>query len=147
MKTTFLSLFALALLSSAAAQTVDYAAYGTKLAKQAPDPQITRILTEVSQEKIRTTLDSIYRYNFKRSLAQHDNVERTYALNEEAAVVVCDYGKAERPRIPFPYFAEAWTGLEYTAAALMIRNRTSPFFSTSRRRVSTNARMRWLSSE
>jgi non-lysosomal glucosylceramidase len=74
----------------------------------------------VSQEKIRTTLNSIYRYNFKRSLAQHDNVERTYALNDEAAVVVCDYGKAERPRIPFPYFAEAWTGLEYTAAALMI---------------------------
>jgi non-lysosomal glucosylceramidase len=74
----------------------------------------------VSQEKIRTTLNSIYRYNYKRSLAQHDNVERTYALNDEAAVVVCDYGKAERPRIPFPYFAEAWTGLEYTAAALMI---------------------------
>lgn len=75
----------------------------------------------VSPEKIRTTLNSIYRYNFKRSLAQHDNVERTYALNDEAAVVVCDYARAERPRIPFPYFAEAWTGLEYTAAALMIR--------------------------
>lgn len=47
-------------------------------------------------------------------------MERTYALNDEAAVVVCDYGKAARPRIPFPYFAEAWTGLEYTAAALMM---------------------------
>ncbi len=75
----------------------------------------------VSPENIRTTLHSIYRYNYKRSLAEHDNVERTYALNDEAAVVVCDYGKAERPRIPFPYFAEAWTGLEYTAAALMMR--------------------------
>lgn len=75
----------------------------------------------VSPQKIRRTLESIYRYNYKRSLAQHDNTERTYALNDEAAVVVCDYGKAERPRIPFPYFAEAWTGLEYTAAALMMR--------------------------
>ncbi len=73
-----------------------------------------------SPEKIRTTLHSIYRYNYKHSLAAHDNVERTYALNQEAAVVVCDYGKAERPRIPFPYFAEAWTGLEYTVAALMM---------------------------
>ncbi|QNI32708.1 hypothetical protein H7849_01435 [Alloacidobacterium dinghuense] len=73
-----------------------------------------------SQENIRTTLRSIYRYNHKRSLADHDNVERTYALNEESAVVVCDYGKAERPHIPFPYYAEAWTGLEYTIAALMI---------------------------
>lgn len=74
----------------------------------------------VSPENIRSTLHSIYRYNYKRSLALHDNVERTYALNDEAAVVVCDYGKAERPHIPFPYFAEAWTGLEYTAAALMM---------------------------
>ena len=44
-----------------------------------------------------------------------NNVERTYALNDEAAVVVCDYGKAERPHIPFPYYAEAWTGQEYSS--------------------------------
>lgn len=75
----------------------------------------------VSPERIRKTLESIYRYNYKRSLAQHDNTERTYALNNEAAVVVCDYGKAARPRIPFPYFAEAWTGQEYTVASLMMR--------------------------
>jgi uncharacterized protein (DUF608 family) len=74
----------------------------------------------VSPDKIRATLQSIYRYNCKHSLADHDNVARTYALNNEAAVVVCDYGKAERPRIPFPYYSEAWTGLEYTVAALMI---------------------------
>jgi hypothetical protein len=74
----------------------------------------------VSAENIRTTLRSIYKYNYKPSLAAHENVERTYALNEEAAVVVCDYGKAERPHIPFPYYAEAWTGQEYLVAALMM---------------------------
>jgi hypothetical protein len=74
----------------------------------------------VSPENIRTTLRSIYKYNYKRTLAEHDNVERTYALNHEAAVVVCDYGKAERPHIPFPYYAEAWTGQEYLVAALMM---------------------------
>jgi non-lysosomal glucosylceramidase len=74
----------------------------------------------VSAENIRTTLRSIYKYNYKPTLAAHDNVERTYALNEEAAVVVCDYGKAERPHIPFPYYAEAWTGQEYLVAALMM---------------------------
>ena len=47
-------------------------------------------------------------------------MQRTYALNDEAALVICDYGKAERPRIPFPYYAEAWTGLEYLAASHMI---------------------------
>jgi non-lysosomal glucosylceramidase len=75
----------------------------------------------ISPDHLRTTLRTIYRYNYKPSLAAHDNVERTYALNDEAAVVVCDYGKAERPHIPFPYFAEAWTGLEYTVASLMMR--------------------------
>jgi len=75
--------------------------------------------TLVRPQNIRTTLESIYRYNYKRSLADHDSVQRTYALNEEAAVVVCDYGKSARPRIPFPYYAEAWTGPEYSTAALM----------------------------
>ncbi len=74
----------------------------------------------VSPENIRRTLRSIYKYNHKPSLADHDNVERTYALNDEAAVLVCDYAKAQRPRIPFPYYAEAWTGQEYLVAALMM---------------------------
>jgi hypothetical protein len=74
----------------------------------------------VSPDKIRTTLGSIYRYNYKRSLVTHDNVQRTFALNDEASLVICDYGKAERPHIPFPYFAETMTGFEYTAAVLMM---------------------------
>jgi non-lysosomal glucosylceramidase len=74
----------------------------------------------VSPENIRKTLQSIFQYNHKTALADHDSVARTYALNDESAVVVCDYGKTERPHIPFPYYAEAWTGLEYTTAALMM---------------------------
>lgn len=72
--------------------------------------------------KIRKTLDSIYRYNHKASLAQHNTVQRTFALNDEAAMVICDYGKGERPRIPFPYYAEVMTGFEYSAASLMLYN-------------------------
>jgi uncharacterized protein (DUF608 family) len=74
----------------------------------------------VAADHIRATLHSIYRYNYRPSLAEHDNVERTYALNDEAAVLVCDYGKAARPKVPFPYYAEAWTGQEYLVAALMM---------------------------
>lgn len=74
----------------------------------------------VSQDHIRATLQSIYKYNYKRSLANHNNVERTFALNNEAAMVICDYGTAKRPRIPFPYFAEVMTGFEHSTAALMI---------------------------
>ncbi|MGH9405701.1 MAG: GH116 family glycosyl-hydrolase [Terriglobia bacterium] len=65
------------------------------------------------------TQHSIYKYNFKRSLADHDSVQRTYALNNEAGLVVCTYPRGERPRTPFPYFAEVWSGIEYAVAALM----------------------------
>ena len=71
---------------------------------------------------IRTTLESIYRYNYKRSLAHHASVERVYALNDEAGLVICDYTKGTRPDIPMPYYAEVMTGFEYATAALMMAN-------------------------
>jgi hypothetical protein len=74
----------------------------------------------VSPKQILTTLQSIYKYNYRRSLAMHDNSARTYALDDEAALVICDYSTSTRPRIPFPYFAEVWSGLEHSTAALMI---------------------------
>ncbi len=74
----------------------------------------------VDPAKIRKTLQSIYKYNYKRSLYHHDSVQRTFALNDEAALVICDYGASKRPRVPFPYFAEVMTGFEYSAAVLML---------------------------
>ena len=81
---------------------------------------VTNLGPLVSPANVQTTLRSIYAYNYKRTLVDHDNVERTFALNNEAAMVICDYGKAPRPRIPFPYFAEVMTGFEHATAALMI---------------------------
>ena len=74
----------------------------------------------LDRDHVRKTLDSIYKYNFKRSLADHASVQRTYALNDEAGLLVCDYGRGKRPETPFPYFAEVWTGQEYSTAALML---------------------------
>jgi non-lysosomal glucosylceramidase len=70
---------------------------------------------------LRKTLESIYKYNHRSQLFDHDSVQRIYALNDEPALLVCDYGKGKRPKIPFPYFAEAWTGIEYLVAAQFIQ--------------------------
>ncbi len=70
--------------------------------------------------KIRKTMESIYRYNHRSQLTAHDSVQRIYALNDEAAVLICDYGKVTRPRIPFPYNQEAWTGIEYLVGTQFI---------------------------
>ena len=71
---------------------------------------------------IRKTLASIYKYNYKRDLRNHASVQRVYALNDEAALIVCDYTAGTRPQVPMPYYAENFTGLEYTAATLMMAN-------------------------
>ena len=70
----------------------------------------------VNPDNIRKTLQSIRKYNYRQSLVDHDSVQRIYALNDESAILICDYGKGTRPRIPFPYYAEAWTGIEYLVA-------------------------------
>jgi non-lysosomal glucosylceramidase len=74
----------------------------------------------LSPDHIRTALRSIYKYNHKARLFDHETVQRTFALNDEAALIICDYGKHERPKIPFPYYAEVMTGFEYSAAVLML---------------------------
>jgi hypothetical protein len=69
---------------------------------------------------LRKTLESIWRFNHDENLLHRDSVERTYVLNDEQALVVCNYGNLPRPRIPFPYSTEAWTGQEYLAATLFL---------------------------
>ena len=70
---------------------------------------------------IRTTLGAIRKYNYRAQLVAHDSVQRVYALNDEPALLVCDYTKSGRPKIPFPYYQEAWTGIEYLVAAQFIQ--------------------------
>lgn len=74
----------------------------------------------LGDRNIRAALASIHRYNYKPDLFTHDSVQRTFALNDEAALIVCDYGRSKRPRIPFPYYAELFTGMEYSTAAQML---------------------------
>jgi uncharacterized protein (DUF608 family) len=69
---------------------------------------------------VRKALESIYRYNCKSTLVHHASVQRVYALNDEPAVVICDFTKGKRPEVPMPYYAETWTGLEYSVAVLMM---------------------------
>src|ERR1022692_4449413 len=105
----------------------------------------------VDPAHIRETLKSIYQFNYKRQLYDHESVQRTYVLNDEAALVVCDYGTGKRPEVPFPYFAEDWTGLEYQAAATMIYSglvrEGVEAFENSRRRYDGERRNPWDEAE
>jgi non-lysosomal glucosylceramidase len=74
----------------------------------------------LDEDHVRATIQCIYRNNYKPTLTNHDCVQRTYALNDDGGVLVATYALGKRPEIPFPYFAEIWSGLEYQLAAHMI---------------------------
>jgi len=69
---------------------------------------------------IKKALASIWKYNHRRSFGDFFNNMRSYVLGDEAGLVVTAYpDPAKRPAIPLSYGFEAWTGVEYTAAAGM----------------------------
>lgn len=73
----------------------------------------------VKPENAARALQSIMKYNFRPDLNDHFNCFRSYALGDEAALLMAAY-PGERPANPFPYFTEVMTGFEYTAAAGML---------------------------
>lgn len=105
----------------------------------------------LDRDHVRTGLKSIYKYNYKRSLAEHETVQRTFALNDEAGLVICDYSRGKRPETPFPYFGELMTGFEYSAGALMLYEGMIPegleVIESIRRRYDGEKRNPWDEAE
>lgn len=69
---------------------------------------------------VRSTLKSIMKYNFKETMSAHFNHLRTFALNDESALLMASYPRGRRPKRPFPYYNEVMTGFEYAAAVHML---------------------------
>jgi uncharacterized protein (DUF608 family) len=101
----------------------------------------------LEEAHVRATLKSVYKYNYRPNLSEHADLERTYALNDEGGVLVATYPLGKRPEIPFPYFGEIWTGLEYQlAASLAFEGMTTEALSvveSVRRRFDGERRNPW----
>ena len=74
----------------------------------------------VEEKNVKTTLASVLKYNFKENFYDHFNHHRSYVLNDESGLIMATYPRGRRPLIPFPFFNEAMTGFEYTAAIGML---------------------------
>jgi len=70
----------------------------------------------VDPKLIQGALASMYRYNFKDPLGDHENLQRVYAVADEPGLVLCSWPKGGRPFFPFVYSDEVWTGIEYQVA-------------------------------
>jgi len=72
------------------------------------------------QEHVRKAVYSIYKYNFLADMSNHHNVQRTYAVGDEKGLLLCTWPNGGRPRFPFVYSDEVWTGIEYQVASHLI---------------------------
>ena len=72
------------------------------------------------REHLQRAIKAIYDYNFRESFREQSNCQRTYILGDEFGLLMCSWPKGGRPKLPFPYSDEVWTGVEYQVAAHLI---------------------------
>lgn len=68
---------------------------------------------------VKSASASVMRYNYRPDQRNLFNNMRSFALGDEAALLMASWPHGRLAR-PFPYFSEAMTGFEYCAAAEMI---------------------------
>jgi hypothetical protein len=73
-------------------------------------------------DKTKIALKTLYDLNYKKSMRNHANPCRSYSVNDEAGIVICEWEDADKkPSIPVPYSEETMNGFEYAAACHMIQ--------------------------
>jgi hypothetical protein len=72
----------------------------------------------LDEEKVRSHLLAVHRYNFKTDLFDHVNPQRPgYANGHEGGLLLCSWPNGDEPSLPFVYSNEVWTGIEYQVAS------------------------------
>ena len=83
--------------------------------------RIYGVETPLSGANVRSTLQAIFRHNFKADLSQHANAQRPgYAMGHEPGLLLCTWPRGNKPTLPFVYSDEVWTGIEYQVASHLI---------------------------
>lgn len=72
-------------------------------------------------EPVRSHLQSIFKYNLKEDLSEHENTQRPgYALGKDGGLLLCTWPRGGKLSLPFVYSDEVWTGIEYQVASHLI---------------------------
>ena len=67
----------------------------------------------------RKAMETVWRRNFREDFTGWFTNARSFVFPGEAGLLNATWRDGERPTVPMPCFAEAWTGFEYTAAGMM----------------------------
>ncbi|HUX94196.1 MAG TPA: GH116 family glycosyl hydrolase [Bacteroidales bacterium] len=72
----------------------------------------------VDNEKVKSHLVAIHKYNLRKVLYDHSNPQRpTYAAGKDGGLLLCTWPKEGKLSLPFVYSNEVWTGIEYQVAS------------------------------
>ncbi|NBD22940.1 GH116 family glycosyl-hydrolase [Paenibacillus glycinis] len=74
----------------------------------------------MEEDRLKSAIQAVFRYNYKSDLNDHVNCQRVYALHDEQGLVLCSWPNGGRPKLPFVYSDEIWTGIEYQVATNLI---------------------------
>jgi non-lysosomal glucosylceramidase len=72
------------------------------------------------EDHIKSAIHAVYAYNFRPDLSSHENLGRSYAVDDEAGLLTASWPRGGRPHTPFVYSDEIWTGIEYQVAAELV---------------------------
>ncbi len=76
----------------------------------------------LDRDRVKKAVKAIFDHNFRNPVGDFSNVQRVYALNDEAGLLLCSWPQGDRPVLPFVYSDEVWSGVEYQVAATLIYN-------------------------
>ena len=83
--------------------------------------QVCGLDEPINSEKVKSHLNSVYKYNLKHDLTDHSNPQRPgYAVGSEGGLLLCTWPKGGKPSLPFVYSDEVWTGIEFQVASHLI---------------------------
>ena len=72
----------------------------------------------LDNEKVRSHLVAVHKYNLKHDLVDHFNPQRpVYACGKDGGLLLCTWPKGGMLSLPFVYSNEVWTGIEYQVAS------------------------------
>ncbi|MCC7145255.1 MAG: hypothetical protein IT443_02285 [Phycisphaeraceae bacterium] len=74
----------------------------------------------LDEDIIKSSLAAVFKHNFRGPLGDHCNLQRIHALADESGLLLCSWPRGGRPKYPFPYSDEVWTGIEYQVASHLI---------------------------
>jgi uncharacterized protein (DUF608 family) len=71
-------------------------------------------------KNLKLASSSVLKFNRRSDIPDHFNHMRSYALGDEAGLIMASYPNGGSPARPFPYVSEMMTGFEYSAAGNLI---------------------------